>query len=201
MSIAAWQELPNMTEELHYQDLRRFRLPEQFRGRPAWFVQMWWLVQAVLFRPSLQVFYGWRCFLLRLFGAQIGRGVLIRPTAMFTYPWKVTIGDYSWIGDDVVVYSLSDIRIGSHSVISQRSYLCAAAHDYTRQSFDMLAGPITIGDQVWIAADVFIAPGVTVQNGCVVGARSSVFNDLPSGMICYGSPAKPVRPRLVVSEG
>lgn len=190
-----------MLENNHYQDLRSFRLPEQFRGRPAWFVQMWWLVQAILFQPSPQVLYGWRRFLLRLFGAHLGRDVLIRPTARFTYPWKVSIGDYTWVGDDVVVYSLSEIHIGSHTVISPRSYLCAATHDYTRPSFDMLPGPITIGDQVWIATDVFVAPGVAIQNGCVVGARSSVFHDLPEGMICYGSPAEPVRLRLPAQEG
>ena len=84
-----------MSEEIIYQDLSRFRLPPHFRGKPAWLVQLWWLVQAVLFRPSPQVCYGWRRFLLRLFGAHIGQQALIRPTASVTYPWKVSIGDYS----------------------------------------------------------------------------------------------------------
>ena len=185
----------NMPERPVFQDLSQFRVPSQFRGRPAWLVQLWWLVQALLFHTSPQVLFGWRRFLLRLFGARIGKNVLIRPGVTVTYPWKVAIGDYSWIGDDAVIYSLSDITIGCHAVISQRAYLCAAAHDYSRVSFDLLPGPITIGDQVWIAADVFVGPGVTVGEGCLVGARSSVFNDLPSGMVCYGSPAKPVKPR------
>jgi putative colanic acid biosynthesis acetyltransferase WcaF len=184
-----------MSEKLIFQDLSRFRMPDDFRGKPAWWVQLWWLVQSILFHPSPQALFGWRRFLLRLFGACIGKNVLIRPTATVTYPWKVSIGDYSWIGDDAVIYSLSDITIGSHSVISQRSYLCAAAHDYTKTSFDMVAGPIQIGDQVWIAADVFVAPGVTIDTGCLVGARSSVFHDLPAGMICYGNPALPIKPR------
>jgi putative colanic acid biosynthesis acetyltransferase WcaF len=184
-----------MPEKPVYQDLRRFQLGGNFRGRPAWFVQLWWLVQALFFHTSPQVLFGWRRFLLRLFSARIGAGVLVRPSASITYPWKLSVGDYSWIGDDVVLYSLSEIRIGSHSVISQRSYLCAATHDYTRPSCDMVAGPVTIGDQVWVAADVFIGPGVTVADGCLVGARSSVFSNLPAGMICLGSPAVPVRPR------
>jgi putative colanic acid biosynthesis acetyltransferase WcaF len=184
-----------MPERPVYQDLSRFHLPPGFRGRPAWFVQLWWLVQALLFHTSPQVLFGWRRFLLRLFGARIGKGVLIRPSATITFPWKVTIGDYSWIGDDAVLYSLSDISIGSHTVVSQRAYLCAAGHDYTRISFDMLPGPVWIGNQVWIAADVFVGPGVTLAEGCLVGARSAVFHDLPAGMVCYGSPAKPVKPR------
>ncbi len=184
-----------MQPEQPYQDLSRFRLPEGFRDRPAWWVQLWWLVQAILFHPSPQILYGWRRFLLRLFGAQIGKGVLIRPTASVTYPWKVCIGEYAWIGDEVVLYSLGEIHIGSHAVISQRSYLCAAAHDYTRPTFDMIAGPITVHEQAWLAADVFVAPGITIGAGAVVGARSSVFHNLPAGMVCYGSPAVPVRPR------
>lgn len=138
--------------------------------------------------------------LLRLFGARIGTHVLIRPTVWVTYPWKVKIGDYSWIGDEVVLYSLGEINIGSHTVISQRSYLCAAAHHYDRIDFAIYADPVLIGEQVWIATDVFIAPGVKVGNGAVVGARSSVFHDLPAGMICYGNPARPVRARQVSSK-
>jgi putative colanic acid biosynthesis acetyltransferase WcaF len=183
---------------LRYQDLSSFRLPPGFRGRPGWVVQVWWLVQWFLFRPSPQVLYGFRRFLLRLFGARIGSHVLIRPTAQVTYPWKVSIGDHAWIGDEVVLYSLAEITIGAHSVVSQRTYLCAASHDTTRTSFDITASPIHIGEQVWLATDVFVAPGVTIGEGTVVGARSSVFHDLPAGMVCLGSPARPIRPRTAV---
>ncbi len=163
-------------------------------------MQIWWLVQSLLFQPSPQVLYGWRRFLLRLFGAQIGRQVLIRPTAWVTFPWKLSIGDFSWIGDEVGLYSLGEIRIGSHTVISQRSYLSAGTHDYTRPTFDILAPPITIGSQVWIAADVLVGPGASVGDGCVVGARSLVLKSLPPGMICYGNPAVPIRPRPVSNQ-
>src|SRR5262245_48779901 len=114
------------------QDLTTFRMPAGFRGRPAWFVQLWWLTQALLFRPSPQVAYGFRRLLLRAFGARIGRGVVIRPSVVVTYPWKVEIGDFAWVGDDAVLYSLGEIRIGANSVVSQKSYLCAGDHDYRR---------------------------------------------------------------------
>lgn len=179
-----------------YQDLSRFRMPPGFRGRAGAIVQLWWLVQWFLFRPSPQVFYGFRRFLLRMFGAHIGKQVLIRPTAWITYPWKVSIGDYTWIGDEVVLYSLGEIEIGAHSVVSQRSYLCAGVHDYELPTFDIHAAPIHIADQVWLATDVFVGPGVTIGKGAVVGARSSVFQDLPAGMVCMGNPARAVRPRL-----
>lgn len=180
-----------------YQKISLFQLPKGFRGRSVVVVQLWWIVQSTLFALSPQFMYGWRRFLLKLFGAKVGQGVLIRPSARVTYPWKVVIGDWVWVGDYAELYSLGPIEIGSNVVVSQRAYLCAASHDYTSSSFDMLAKKIVIEDEVWIAADVFVAPGITLGRGALVGARSSVFSDMPSGMICVGSPAKPVRPRLV----
>lgn len=183
----------------NFQDLSKFRVPENFRGRPGWQVQLWWLVQATLFRASPQVLYGFRRWLLRLFGAKVGIGVIVRPSATITYPWQVEFGDHCWIGDHVVIYSFALIRIGSNAVVSQRSYLCAGTHDYRSEAFDLLGYPIVIGARAWVAADVFIGPGVTVGEGAVVGSRSSVFTDLPAMMVCTGSPAKPVKPRFATS--
>src|SRR6185437_4485627 len=120
-----------------YQDLKQFKVSSNFRGRSGLTVQLWWLVQAVLFHPSPQILYGWRRFLLRLFGAKIGKQVIIRPSATITYPWKVSIGDYSWIGDNVELYSLGNITIGANAVVSQRSYLCAGTHNYQSIAFDI----------------------------------------------------------------
>lgn len=182
------------------QNLERFYLPINFRGRSAVVVQLWWVVQGTLFACSPQFMYGWRRWLLRLFGAKIGKGVLLRSSVKMTYPWKVSIGNFSWIGDDVVLYSLGEIEIGANAVVSQRSYLCAASHDYTKPDFPIYANKVCIGPQAWLATDVFVAPGVTVGQGAVIGARSSVFQDLPSMMVCVGSPAKPIKPRLRVEE-
>ena len=186
----------NRTESRPAQDLRQFRLPENFRGRPAWVVQLWWFVQTTLFNLSPQVLYGWRRWLLRLFGATIGHGVLLRPSVEIIYPWKVSIGDWSWIGDNASLYSLGEIEIGDNVVISQNSYLCTGSHDLKKPSFDIYAEKIVVEAESWIAADVFVAPGVRIGHGAVVGARSTVLHDLPSMMVCYGNPARPVRPRL-----
>jgi putative colanic acid biosynthesis acetyltransferase WcaF len=182
------------------QDLKSFRLPHNFRGRPAWFVQLWWIVQATLFRCSPQFLYGWRRFLLRLFGAKIGEGVIIRPTVEITYPWKLTIGDYSWIGDYAALYTLGEIHIGDNACISQHCYLAGAGHDYTRTTFDMVEQRITIEPEAWLATGVFVAPGITVGRGAVVGARSVVVKDLPPMMICAGNPARVLRPRPVPQQ-
>ena len=97
-----------------YQDLKLFKLPKGFRGRSALYVQLWWLVQATLFRWSPQIMYGFRVWILKIFGAQVGVGVEIRPTVTITYPWKVSIGNYVRVGDDVVIYSLGEIKIGEN---------------------------------------------------------------------------------------
>jgi|ERR1700677_824976 putative colanic acid biosynthesis acetyltransferase WcaF len=182
------------------QDLSKFVLPPDFRGREAWFVQLWWIVQGVLFHTSPQALYGWRRFLLRMFGARIGKGVLIRPSASITYPWKLSIGDRSWVGDHVTLYSLGEITIGENAVVSQHSYLCAASHDYTRPSFDIYLKAIHVDSEAWLAANVFVGPGVTIGRGAVVGACSLVLKDVPSLMICAGNPLKVLRARPTQSE-
>lgn len=177
------------------QDLSRFRLPADFRGRSAIVVQWWWFVHATLFRLSPQFAYGFRRWLLRRFGAKVGKGVLIRPTVTITYPWNLSIGDHSWVGDDVVLYTLGEIDIGANVVISQRSYLCAADHDYTHPNFPIRARKIMVEAETWIAADVFMGPGVKIGRGAVIGARSSVFENMPEKMVCFGYPCKPVKKR------
>lgn len=177
------------------QKLKTFRLPENFRGKNAFIVQLWWIVQGTLFRMSPQFLYGFRRFLLRLFGAKIGKKVIIRPTVRTTYPWKVSIGDYSWIGDDVVLYSLGEIEIGKNVVISQKSYLCTGSHDYLKEAFSIFVKKISIEDECWIATDVFVAPGVKIGKGTLVAARSSVYKNLPSNKVCLGNPAKVIRER------
>jgi putative colanic acid biosynthesis acetyltransferase WcaF len=182
---------------MEMQQLNTFKLPKNFRGKNAFIVQLWWLIQFLFFRNSPQFLYGFRRFILRLFGAKIGKKVIIRPTVRITYPWKVSIGDYSWIGDDVVLYSLGEIEIGENVVISQKSYLCAASHDYLKQDFPIFAKKITIKDMCWLATDVFVAPGITINKGTVVGSRSSVYKDLPGNKICLGNPAKVIRERKI----
>ena len=180
---------------MQFQDLKSFELPKNFRGRSGFFVQCWWIVQSLLFKHSPQFMYGWRRFLLRCFGAKIGRKVNIRPTVHVQFPWKIEIGENSWIGDNVVLYSLGNISIGRDVVISQKSYICTGSHDYSDRRFTIFAEPIVIEDYCWLATDVFVAPGITIEQGTFVGARSSVFNSLPAGKVCWGSPAAVIKNR------
>lgn len=178
-----------------YQDLSLHSVPSDYRGRSKIVVQLWWILQSSLFAWSPQILYGWRVFLLRLFGASIGKNVKIRPTVKVTYPWKISIGDNSWIGDNCVLYSLGRIDIGKNVAVAHQVYFCTGFHDIHKITFDIMQKPIIIEDECWITNDVFIGPNVRIGRGCVVGARSSVFCDLPSGMVCYGSPAKAIKQR------
>jgi len=180
---------------MHIQNLKTYKTPKGFREKSKLYVQIWWFVQATFFRLSPQIMYSFRRFLLRVFGAQIGKGVIIRPSVKITYPWKVKIGDYSWVGDDVVLYSLGEIEIEENVVISQRSYLCTGSHDYTESDFPIYAKKIKIEKECWLATDVFVAPGITIGQKTVVGSRSSVFKDLPPMKVCVGSPAKQIKDR------
>lgn len=181
-------------------DLRQYDQSNFDRGRPGWFILLWWFVQAVTFPLTLHSLSGIRCWILRRFGAKIGQGVLIRPTARFTYPWKVKIGNYSWIGDDVVLYSLDQINIGQHCVISQKSYLCTGSHEITDPAFGLKTAPITLEDGAWVAADCFVSPGVVIGSNAVIAARSSVFSDMPPGQVCIGTPCRPRYARLMEAK-
>ena len=180
-------------------DLTKYDQSHFDRGRPNWLIIIWWFVQAIAFPLTLHNFSSFRCWLLRLFGAKIGKGVVVRPTARFTYPWKVSIGDYSWIGEDVVLYSLDHIEIGSHCVISQKSYLCTGSHDIQDKTFRLVTAPIKIGNGAWIATDCFVAPGVKIGSNAVIGSKSAVFKDIPHSQVAWGIPCTPRYPRTIKS--
>ena len=176
-------------------DLSSFHLPGLSRGRPGWFVLLWWLVQATVFRWSFHQMYGYRAMLLRLFGAKIGRGVKIRPDARCHFPWRVAIGDHCWIGNGVMLYSLAPITIGTNCVISQEAYLNTGSHDITSPTFDLIVKPIIVEDGAWIGARAFVNLGVTIHVNAVIGAMSNVTKDMPANMVCVGNPCHPLKER------
>ena len=115
-----------------------------------------------------------RVFLLRCFGAKIGTGVVIRSGVNVTFPWRLTVGDHCWIGEDVTILSLAEVAIGDHCCLSQRAFLCTGSHDFRKESFDLITKPITVGAHSWIAAGAFLSPGVSVPEGTMVKAYEVV---------------------------
>lgn len=162
---------------------------------------VWNLVWVVLFRPTPRPLHAWRCLLLRLFGAKLGKAVHPYPSARIWAPWNLEMGDHSCLSENVDCYCVERVTIGAHATVSQYSFLCAASHDYSSLDMPMVAAPITIGERAWVTADVFVGPGVTIGNGAVVLARSSVFKDVAPWTVVGGSPAKFLKPRMIEAGG
>lgn len=152
--------------------------------------RLFWGVVHPLFRWSPRLLWGWRRFLLRCFGADVGRGVRIFPTVVVMIPWNLTIGEEATIGDGVILYALGPIRIGRQATVSQFAHLCAGTHDLTRHDFPLVKSPISIGDGAWICADAFVGPGVEVGELAIVGARGVAIKNVPARAIVAGNPAK-----------
>lgn len=139
---------------------------------------------------------GLKVWLLRRFGARVGRHCVIRACEVY-YPWNVELGDHVWIGYEANLYSLVPIRLGNHTVVSQRAFLCTGSHDVRDPSFGLLVGEIVLKDGAWVGAGCFVCPGVTLHEGAVAGAGSVVTKDLPAMTICAGNPCNPRGPREI----
>lgn len=157
----------------------------------------WMLIGRPMFRFSFHNWYAYRAWLLRRFGARVGRGTAIRPSVSIEIPWMLQVGDQAVIGDHAILYCLGPVQIGSRTIISQYAHLCAGTHDYSDRTFRLIRSPITIGSDVWIGADAFVGPKVSIGRLSVIGARSSVYKDMPEKTICAGNPAKPIRERTL----
>jgi len=159
---------------------------------------LWQFVALIFFRLSPKPFHSWRSFLLRCFGAKVGKGVHVYPGVKIWAPWNLVLQDECGVGSGATLYSQGKITIGRRAVISQGVNLCAGTHDYTRAGSPLVTKPINVGDNVWIAAEAFVHPGVTIGNGCVIGARSVVVKDMPEWTVCSGHPCVPLKPRVMV---
>jgi len=168
--------------------------PSSFSTRHKLGRALWGMAWLALFRPSPRPLFWWRRWLLGLFGARLSRKARVYPGARIWAPWNLDMADFATIADGVDVYCVDRVRLGERAIISQYAYLCGASHDFEIESRPLTPAPIEIGARAWVAADVFVGPGVTIGEGCVVGARSSVFGDLPAWHVCVGTPARPVRP-------
>ncbi len=174
-------------------DLSRYDHSDFARGAPAWKEVLWMLVRGMFFQTWVPWPSSLRVALLRAFGARVGRGVVVRANANVSFPWRLTVGDHVWIGEDVGILSLADVTIESNVCISQRAYLCTGSHDYGREDFKLVTRPITVRAGSWIAAAAFVAPGVEIGAGAVVAAGSVVTRDIPPNTLVRGNPAEVVK--------
>jgi putative colanic acid biosynthesis acetyltransferase WcaF len=161
---------------------------------------LWELVQASLIRYSFRRAHRWRRFWLRAFGASLTNTSNTKNTTKIKHPWLLEIGEWSTLAEDVEIYNLGWIRIGNHTTVSQRSWLCAGTHDYMRTDLPLIRPTIVVGDGVWVCAGAFIGPGVVVGHNAIVGASSVVTKNVPEATIVAGNPAKVIKARPVPQE-
>jgi putative colanic acid biosynthesis acetyltransferase WcaF len=156
---------------------------------------LWIVVWALLYRPTPPPFFWWRRFLLRAFGAEIGEGAHPYPSAKIWAPWNLIMKAGSCLASGVDCYCVDKIVLGRDAVVSQRAFLCTATHDHRGSEFQLITGPVIIGENAWVAAEAYIGPGVTIGAGAIAGARAVVVRDVPPGAVVVGNPA-----RIIVSE-
>lgn len=162
---------------------------------------VWSITWTILIRPIPRtLFNSWKIMILRLFGAKIASNVIVYSSAKIYMPCNLIMRKNSVMGDHVDCYNVDIIEIGEKSIVSQKSYLCSASHSINDDSFKLITSPIYLGRNVWVAADSFIGMGVTIGNNSIVGARSSVFKDVPSNVIVGGNPAKKIKDRVVLEK-
>jgi putative colanic acid biosynthesis acetyltransferase WcaF len=158
----------------------------------------WVVLWGLLVRPiPRRMFNGWKLIILRLFGAKVSKHAVVYSNARIYMPWNLEMDEYSVLGPEVDCYNVGEIKIGAHSVVSQKTYLCAASHDITKSNMPLITAPIIIEDYAWVAADAFIGMGVTIGQGAVIGARSVVFKDVEPWTVVGGNPAKFIKARSI----
>jgi len=165
------------------------------RGGSLLVEMAWYFIKMAFFTTPFPWPSSLKCQILRLFGAEIGHGVVIKPSVNILFPWKLIVGDHSWIGEESWILNFEKISIGSHACVSQRAFLCAGNHDFRKPSMPYRNGPITIYSGAWVGAQVFVGPGVEIGEETVITAGSVVLKNLPAATICGGNPATPLRPR------
>lgn len=159
-----------------------------------------WGAGSVLFRLIPRPFFSVRNWILRRYGSRIGKQVRVTNTARIQYPWLLSIGDHSAIGEYAIVYNLGPLTIGKRVTISQYAHLCGGTHEHTIPGLDLLRCPIEIDDDAWIAADAFVGPDVKIGAGAIVGARAVVVKDVAPWKIVAGNPARVIGVRTIQSD-
>jgi putative colanic acid biosynthesis acetyltransferase WcaF len=159
----------------------------------------WFAVNALIMQNRLMPFISVRRFFLRLFGAKIGKGVVIKPNVNVKYPWKLIIGDYCWIGEQVWIDNLGMVKMGNNVCVSQGALLLCGNHNYKRSAFDLIVGNITLEDGVWIGTKTVVCPGVTCCSHSLLTVGSIATSKMEAYTIYQGNPAVAVKERIIKS--
>lgn len=165
-------------------------------GKSAFVQLLWYFVNSTIFNSPFFPTSSLKIKLLKLFGAEVGKGIVIKPCVNIKYPWKLKIGNYTWIGEQVWIDNLAQVNIGSNVCISQGAMLLCGSHNYRQVNFDLIVKSINIEDGVWIGAQAVVCPGITCKSHSVLSVSSVANSDLEAYAIYQGNPATKKRDRL-----
>lgn len=177
--------------------LNTYQNPEFNRGASKLRELLWMFCSALFFQHSLAGLNGLKIWLLKQFGAKVGQGVLFKPNVRIKFPWKLEIGHHVWIGEDVWIDNLDQVRIADHVCLSQGAMLLCGNHNYKSPAFDLMVQPIVLEEGVWIGARAMVCPGVHAHSHAVLSAASVAVTDLEAYTIYQGNPAQAVKTRVI----
>lgn len=158
---------------------------------------LWFAVNALFFNSYLFPFSGLKVSILRLFGAKVGKGIIIKPKVNIKYPWKLSIGDHCWIGEQVWIDNLAEVQIGANVCLSQGAMLLCGNHNYKKTSFDLMVGEIYIAEGAWVGAKTVVCPGISIASHAVLAVGSVLTQDAKPYTIYQGNPAKVIKERVI----
>jgi putative colanic acid biosynthesis acetyltransferase WcaF len=177
-------------------DFSRYTI-DWYRPGPRWKIVLWFLINSLLIHTYLPIPVSLKRWVLRLFGAKLGREVVIKPGVNIKYPWLLKTGDHVWIGEQVWIDNLSDVVIGNNVCLSQGALILTGNHDYRQPTFDLTTRPITLENGVWIGAKAVVCAGVTCHSHAVLAVNSVATRSLEAYGIYQGNPAVLVRQRHI----
>lgn len=180
--------------------LSQYQITNYTPGAPFWKQLLWFFLGEPFVRSRWIPISGLKVWMLRSFGAAIGKGVRIKPGVRIKFPWRLTIGNHCWIGEDAWFDNLAPIVLGNNVCVSQAVYFCTGNHDWTAPLFDLKVAPITVESGSWLAARSTIAPGVRIGEGAVLSLGSVAVRSLDSWTIYAGNPAIAIKPRVITDQ-
>lgn len=164
---------------------------------PRMKIFIWYFINIIFYKSSWNIFNNFKIVLLKIFGAKVGKGVMIKPSVNIKYPWKLSIGNNTWIGENVWIDNLAPVTIGNNVCISQGAMLLTGNHDFSKTTFDLIVSPIILEDGSWVGAKGVVCPGVTIFTHAVLSVQSVATKNLEAYSIYQGNPAVKIKERII----
>lgn len=178
--------------------LSTFKNPEYSTGASLFKRLAWFITSSLIINSYCPVPMAIKAFVLKLFGAKIGKGVIIKPKLNIKHPWLLSIGNHTWLGENVWIDNLVQVSIGNNCCLSQGAMLLTGNHNYNKSSFDLITGKILIEDGAWVGAKAIVCPGVTMASHSILAVASVATKNTEAYGVYQGNPAVKIKERHII---